>query len=159
EATVITFRKRGGPDGDADSATVRRLLGLDPSEREFRVVYGSVASNKEIAILSRSMLQILINLSSAIEVPEQHVAEQRGSANVPSEMGPDGTLEPLLRIWSGSEQPRDAFVAVPYRGQWFWINDRDLVSKRFFSFLLFAFSLVEAGAKGGGAPILTIPAQ
>lgn len=51
----------------------------------------------------------------------------------------------------------DAFVAVPYHGYWFWIDDRDLPSKRMFSFIMFIFTLVETGGKEG-APIVTIPA-
>jgi len=39
------------------------------------VVYGRIAANdKEIAILSRSILEILIDLSSFIAVPEDQVA-------------------------------------------------------------------------------------
>ena len=47
---------------------------------------------------------------------------------------------------------------MPYRGHWFWIDDRDMGSKRLFSFLMFIFTLVETGGKEG-APVLTIPTQ
>ena len=58
---------------------------------------------------------------------------------------------------SSGEKPADAFVSVPYRDYWFWIDDRDLPSKRMFSFLMFIFTLVEPGGKDG-APIITLPA-
>lgn len=64
---------------------------------------------------------------------------------------------PLIRIYSSPEKPTDAFVEVPYHGYWLWIDDRDLPSKRVFSFVMFIFSLVETGGKEG-APIVTIPA-
>jgi hypothetical protein len=48
--------------------------------------------------------------------------------------------------------------SVPYRGYWFWIDDRDMQPKRLFSFLFFIFTLVETGGKEG-APVLTIPTQ
>jgi hypothetical protein len=42
-----------------------KLLGLDPEASEFSIVYGSVAANdKEIAILTRSVLEIITDLSS-----------------------------------------------------------------------------------------------
>jgi hypothetical protein len=53
-------------------------------------------------------------------------------------------------------KPADAFVSIPYRKSYFWIDDRDLMSKKIFSFLMFVFTLVETGEKGA-APIVTIP--
>jgi hypothetical protein len=44
-------------------------------------------------------------------------------------------------------RPADAFVAVPYRDHWFWIDDRDMLSKRLFSFIMFIFTLVETPGK------------
>ena len=57
----------------------------------------------------------------------------------------------------GGLAPPDAYVAVPYRDHWFWIDDRDLASKRMFSFLLFMFSLAESG-RAPQAPVVTISA-
>jgi hypothetical protein len=62
-----------------------------------------------------------------------------------------------MRVFSGATRPADAFIAVPYRDHWYWIEDRDLPSKRLFTFLMFIFTLVETGGKEG-APIVTIPA-
>ena len=64
-ATLIVFSKKQTPAVEADRAEVRKLLGLNPEADEFSVVYGSVAANdKEIALLTRSMLEILSDLSS-----------------------------------------------------------------------------------------------
>jgi len=157
EALVLTFR-RAEPGVEAEIVAARQLLGLDPTTLEFRVVYGAVAANdKEVAILSRSILEILVDLSSFITVPEQDVAEQRVSATSEPEMGPSGPIRPLIRIGSSPDRPSDAFVSVPYRNSWFWIDDRDIPSKRLFSFLMFIFTLVETGTKEQ-PPIITIPA-
>jgi len=145
--------------GPVRAEDVRQMLGLDPRAREFRVVYGSVAANdKELAILSRSILEILIELSSFISVPEAHVVENRVRPTAEPEMGPGGPVPPLIRINSSSERPANSFVSVPYRDYWFWIDDRDIPSKRLFTFLMFVFTLVETGGKEG-APVVTIPAQ
>jgi hypothetical protein len=158
EALLLSFRRLVDPGVEEHVAAARRLLGLDPHGAEFRVVYGAVAANdKEIAILSRSMLEILTDLSSYITVPEADVAERRVSATAEPETGPHGPIRPLIRIGSAADRPDDAFVAVRYRNRWFYIDDRDIASKRLFSFLMFVFTLVETGGKEG-PPILTIPA-
>ena len=43
-----------------------------------------------------------------------------------------------------------------YRGQAFWIDDRDLASKRMFTFLRMFSSIAETGV-APQAPVLTIP--
>jgi hypothetical protein len=157
EAVLMTLRQKVDPAIEADLREIRQLLGLDPGAREFRVVYGSVASSdKEIAILTRSALEILVDLSSFITVPEEHVAERRVSPTAEPEQGPAGPIRPLIQIKSSRDRPADAFVAVPYRDVWFWIDDRDVPSKRMFSFIMFVFALVEPGSKDA-PPVLTIP--
>jgi hypothetical protein len=157
EATLLTFRGKVDPSIEADILAVRQMLGVDPSATELRIVYGSVAANdKEIAILSRSILEILVDLSSFIMVPQAHVTERRVGPTMEPEVGPSGPLRPLIRIGSSPERPADAFAAVPYRDHWFWIDDRDIPSKRLFSFLFFIFTLTETGTKESPT-VITIP--
>jgi hypothetical protein len=135
------------------------MLGLDPKAREFRVVYGSIASNdKEIAMLTRSVLQVIVTLASGIEVPESHVAEKRTIPSLAEKNASGTPIPPIMRIRSSSQKPEDAFVAIPYRNYWFWIDDKDLGSKMLFSFLMFVMNLVDTGVKEG-APVVTIPAR
>jgi hypothetical protein len=135
------------------------MLGLDPTAQEFAIVYASIAKNdREVAILSRSILEIIIDLASYIEVPNVHVEEKRVNPTQTDDFGMGSPSTPLIRIHSSREKPADAFVAVPYRDHWFWIDDRDLPSKRMFSFIMFIFTLVEKTDGKEGAPIVTIPA-
>jgi len=159
QATVMYFRNKDiDPDTEAEISSVKKLLGLDPKQREFKVVYGSLpADEQEVAILSRSMLEILLELGSYIEVPETHVAQQRTTPNLAQDADVAAGIEPLLRVQSDKKKPGDAYVAVDYRDHWFWIDDRDLKSKRMFSFLMFLFYLAETGTPEN-APVLTIPA-
>jgi hypothetical protein len=137
----------------------KNILGLDLAAREFRVTYGVVPANdKEIAFLTRSILEILTDLSSRIEVPEAHVTEHRVGPTPVADLGPDGPIPTLIRITSSANRPDNAFVATPYRGYWFSIDDQDIGSKRLFTFLMFLFTFVETPG-GGAAPILTIPAS
>jgi hypothetical protein len=153
EATVIFFRGKPSAKTLMEMNNVRQLLGLNMDSWEFRVVYGSVAADdREIAIQTRSMLQIMAELASNIEVPEKDVVEGRTYAAPEEAPG----FEPLIRVRSGESLPPDAYVGVKYRKRWFWIDDRDLSSKRMFAFSMLLFSLTETGPRGG-APIVTVP--
>jgi hypothetical protein len=134
-----------------------KILGLDHSTREYQVVYGTVVnSDKEIALLTRSIYEILTDIASYISVPDAHVVDRRVRPTPDEDFGPDGPIAPLIRITSSSERPADAFVAVPYSGYWFSIDNKDLSSKQMFSSIMFLFTFVETGSKEA-APILTIP--
>jgi len=62
----------------------------------------------------------------------------------------------LIAIHSDSKRPTDACAAVHYRDMWFWIDDRDLNSKRMLAFVMLLFSLTETGGDNR-APIVTVP--
>jgi hypothetical protein len=159
EAILLTFRQKVDPAIAEASLAVRQRLGLDPAAQDIRVVYGSVAANdKELAILTRSIIEILADLASVISVPEAHVREHRVGPTQEDEGGAEGPIRPLIQIGSATARPDDAFAAVRYRGYWFAIDDHDMPSKRLFTFLMFIFTLVETSGKEG-APIVTIPAQ
>jgi len=159
EATLLTFRgNKADPSLADDVLFVRNTLGLDPNAEAFSVVYGSVAKDdKEIAILTRSMLEIIIDLGSYIDVPEEHVRETRVGATMAPETAAGAAVAPLIRIHSSQGKPKDTFTAIPYRDHWYWIDDHDPRSKTLFSFLMFVFSLTETEGKES-APIVTIPA-
>ena len=155
----MTLRQNVDPAIAEASLAVRQRLGLDPTAQDIRVVYGSVAaSDKELAILTRSILEILVDLASFISVPEAHVLERRVGPTHEDEGGAEGPIRALIQIGNTAERPDDAFAAVRYRGYWFAIDDHDMPSKRLFTFLMFVFTLVETSGKEG-APIVTIPAQ
>jgi hypothetical protein len=155
-ALIMIFRKAPDEEVLASGREVRRILGLKENITDFRVVYGSApTSDEEIAMLTRSIIEVLSDISSTVEVPAEHVAEKR----TPPTMEPEGEgiKGPLIRIQWAKEPPGDAFAAVPYRDGWFWIDDRDFQSKRLFSFLMFVMTLTETGGKDG-APVVTISA-
>ena len=156
--TLIVFGKETSPVIEADRAEVRKLLGLDPQANEFGVVYGSVAANdKEIAMLTRSVIEILNDLSSYIDVPAADVEQKRTYPSPAPELANGVPVPPLIRIFSSQQKPDDAFAAVPYGQGWYWIDNKDFPSKRLFSFIMFLFTLTDTGEKQG-APIITIPA-
>jgi hypothetical protein len=156
EAALMIFRPKRDAETDLLVHDIRRTLGLDPKASEFRVVYGSVPrDDQEIAILTRSILDVIVDLSADIEVPAVDVKEKRVSPTFAETVAGE-KIRPLIRIQGSSEKPGDAFVSVRYRNSYFWIDDRDFWSKKIFSFLMFVFTLVETGEKGM-APVVTIP--
>ena len=111
-----------------------------------------------VAIQTRSGMQILRELSSFIQVPEQHQREHRvfPAAMVP----PDGqeAPSPLIQILSDTSKPADAFVSIHYNDLWFWIDNRDLRSKATLTFMLILMTLADTGEKAP-SPLLTIQAN
>ena len=159
ETTLISFRENVDPEVDNDISSVRKTLGIDPAFKELVLTYGSARrAGGEIALFTRSMLQILVELSTGVEVPEEDMREGRAVAIPASDSNLRTRGPSLVRIRSGTEQLADAYAAVHYRSHWFWIDDRDLVSKRVFTFLMMFTSIAETGAVPQ-VPIITIPAN
>jgi hypothetical protein len=116
-------------DGDDEGARaaarrVRQLLGLGPEVTEFEVVYGRRRLEpKQVAVLTRSVLQILYELGSQMEVPEADV--RRGESRATEAGAPTDPRERLIHVRHGRSAPRDAYAAVEYRDRWFWIDAAD----------------------------------
>jgi hypothetical protein len=133
------------------------LLGLAEDAGEFGIAYGLVPRNRdEVAILSRSMMEIMLQLGFGIDLPAGHAAVGRA---LPGQWNPgDAKARPLVHIRSGAEAPADAYAAVSYRGHGYWIDDTDIASKRIFTFLMILFSLAETG-QAAAAPVVTVPSR
>ncbi len=152
QEALLFFRQPTDDAVEADLVRLKELLGLNPEANEFEIVFGNMAENdRQIALLTRSVLEIMLQFSGEVEVPPKHAAEGRVFPGLSED------VDRLLRVHSGREAPSSAFAKVHYRGYVFWIDDRDFVSKRYFLFLNILFSLVETGVKGGGA-VLTVSA-
>lgn len=156
-STLFMIRDAANPEVSTWSHEIRSLLKLNPDVEELSVVYGSVGSNDhEVALLTRSVLDVLVELASFIEVPFEDVTEKRVNPTMPADQHQGQPMPPLIRIHCGNNKPTDAFISVPYHQHWFWIDDKDITSKRMLSFLMFIFTLVESPDKAQ-APLLTIP--
>ena len=156
DTTVMFFHRKNIPQEINEAREeVSMLLGLRPGVGDIKVVYGLIPKDDtEIAMLTRSMLQIMVELATQVDVPPRHVEDGRTIPSIPRDEGDDGYL---IRINNSKEKPDDAFVAVKYRDYWFWLDDRDIQSKRVFAFLMILFSLTETGGQEG-LPLVTIPA-
>ena len=62
------------PELAAELAEVQTALRLDPHRSEFRMAFGATAANPdEIAVLSHSVIRILSELSTFVNVPVEHL--------------------------------------------------------------------------------------
>jgi len=156
--SVMTFRAKDMPDDvRSDITELRRLLKLDPQAAEFNLAFGSAAANdRELAVLTRSLLQIMMLLAVQVDVPPTDLSEGRV---VPGwESLPEGAATRWFQVHSATDKPASAFTAVQYRDHWFWVDDTDLRSKRVLSFILLLFTLADTGERES-LPLITIPAQ
>jgi len=135
-----------------DLALVRRILKLDPGEREYTLAYGLVQDQPtEIAVLTQSILDIMVNLAWEVNVPQEHVESGRTRETF-VDKGVGGSL---FQVQYSEEEPDDAYVAVWNRGYWFYIDDRDMKTKRTFGVLQILLSLTDAGESARG-PVVSI---
>ncbi len=159
QITIGVFAAELDPEVRRDLEFVKKTLNLQAENGEITLNYGALQRGpNELAVLSRSMIEIMQELSADIDVPPENVVDGRtfASAALPADASPYD--QPRVRIESGTAPPDDAFTTVRYRGFWYWISDRDINSKRSLTFLLLFFSLAETGAVPE-APVLTIPVQ
>lgn len=158
-SAIVMVLPRGNSAAGAqqDGRRVRELLGLAEDVSELEVVYGLYPRHgSEIAVLSRSMMELLLELGFGIELPQDHVTGGRVTAG--RQLAGEIPAKPLVRIQSAAQAPTDAYAAVRYKDHWYWIDDTDMASKRIFTFMLILSSLAETG-QSLAAPVVTVPSR
>jgi hypothetical protein len=96
------------------------------------------------------MIQIL---RAAVQVPEEHA-----NAGLAMDFPPMGPVGEKLHIYSSKDRPTQAIVSVKHRGYWFYIDDRDLRTKYFYSAVRTLWGLsIAASDDPTSAPVLTLP--
>jgi hypothetical protein len=83
---------------------LRQLLNLHPDASEFELVFGPTpASDREIAVQTRSLTQILIEVGGQVSVPAAHVKEGRATPGL-ADAGASAELLQYMRIHSSPER-------------------------------------------------------
>lgn len=116
----------------------------------------------ELKIRPRSIVSILFYLSQQVVIPLQHHKKGLVTVTKNHDGNPfDWTKTPageFFRVRFSEDYPDSAYLAVPYRGYWFYIADSDLNSKATFMLLTQLFSL-QAGQSQYSGPTLTLPVR
>jgi hypothetical protein len=114
-----------------------------------------------LRIVPRAPIQVAYFLAHGVIVPAEHLASGASVAVT----GPDGMVFDwqqvlgelfTVRACKQRKRPPAAYVAVYYRGYWFYIDDRDHASKVTFG-LMFHLNRLDFGRRGDGRPLLTLP--
>jgi hypothetical protein len=118
----------------------------------------------ELQIVPRSTAQVYFYLANGIEVPAEHIScglvhpttDEHGDSFDAREIT-RGLFE--VHVYKGHRSPKNAYVAVPYRGYWYYIDDADSTTKATFALMLqlsrLDFARLREGI--GAKPLLTLP--
>ena len=112
----------------------------------------------EIDMMTRSMLQIMLEFAAVVQVPQSDVEQGKATPALIDSRAPAAPGGPPLQVLVTDAPPKDAFVAVQYHERWFWIADADIESKYTFGIIMLLFSIADTGVKSA-APVVTIPAN
>jgi hypothetical protein len=128
----------------ADLALVKRALRMGSAAfmGEVPIVAAErAATPNELAIATRSMLEVLQIMSLGVDVTGQ------------------GRFDPgaPVRVHSGPRRPDVVYAAIHRRGRWYWIASDDTTSQHAIM-LAEVLMVVNAQAEGQAAPVITIPA-
>ena len=160
ERAIVTLRLDPSRAPAEPLRELRELLELDSETWRVELTLERDTSDPaRVPVVPRSLLGTMYFLSQAVEAPPSHAEsglvnathDERGELFDWSDVTGD-----LFRVRSSDERPQGAFVAVRYRGAWFWIDDADLESKSTFGLLAQLFSL-QAGRVNLTSPLLTLP--
>ena len=159
ESSVLIFGPSNDPELAARGRELKSLLGIRPDLRELKVNYGGYSGkDDEIDMMTRSMLQIMLEFAAVVQVPEADVAQGKAGPGLVDTQGAGALNGPPLRVLVTDTPPQDPYVAARYDGRWFWIANTDIQSKYTFGIIMLLFSIADTGVKGP-APVVTIPAQ
>ena len=160
-----------------DGKRVIELLNLQPTPLKrvwtfspSRVVAGTDFENvaddprPDIQMRMRSFYSVLNLLAYGVDVPPKDQEEGRAFTKALYDKAVrEGRAVDLAGKFvvrsSRGDRPANAFVAVKHRCTWFYVDDRDHASKRFFNAIYDLFNMEIAPSSGGGGPILTVPVR
>ena len=118
DAVVMVIGGPQGPRDHADAAKLRETLGLAPDLQELGITFGALPrSSGEVATLTRSLIEIMLEVALGIDVPARRVEATRVLAGGPP-LGTAPDLAPRPRTsfarggrWSAADRPaRDALA-------------------------------------------------
>jgi hypothetical protein len=148
-----------------------QLLNLIPGLRRYEVLVGEVAdplkypreASATIHEQPRSTAQVYFYLANGVEVPLEHLncglvrpqVDAEGRVFDSRELT-RGLFE--VHVCKGHKPPSSAYVAVKYRGYWYYIDDADQESKTTMALMIQLSRLdFTRRQRTAGGPLLTLP--
>lgn len=153
----MTFAGRNNARSVPLRKELQQVLGLHADAPKYEVQFGSAfTGGNALVVQTFSLAQMLARLAGRIDMPAAETASGRVLPGRQT-LDDDGILDHVA-IRVAQTKPDAAFATVEYRNHWFWIDDLDLMTKRVFSFLMLAFTLMDKGQQGAQLQ-LTVPTQ
>ena len=153
----MLVRPGGEQDGDIEELfDLLRLAQPEPGA-EFVTVPIVLGAGKrgtsEIDIATRSVWELAHVFAANVDVPDEDLESGRVTVY------PESPLSDFLHIHRSDSYPDDPAVAVPYRGGWYYIDDRDMNTKVVFQIAkaLWQARISDSNKPGQAVPVLTIP--
>ncbi len=151
---------QSAPEHAAEVRRLLQLLRLPPTDHRQRRVIIPISLALEggedggLAVTTRSVWDLVEILSASIDVP---AADEHNGVTVAAP--PPGRLGKSLKVHFSEDEPDDAYIAVEYRGGWFYVDQRDMFTKQYFNLLgsLWSMAMANAASQGAAAPVLTVP--
>jgi hypothetical protein len=154
DATIVLYLSEQDMSQQAqqDIDFLRTTLGLRSEANEFKLTYGLIADEQdEIAVLTESILDLMVDLAWQVDVPQEHIDTGRtGSTFIDTGLGGR-----MFIVHHSEDKPEDAYAAIRDRGYWFYIDDHDMTTKQTFGLLQVLLSLTDAGGEARG-PVVSI---
>lgn len=158
---VVLFKKN--PQHQQVMEEIRLLLGIPPDYQANKFIITSNFLNRQEdqwAVRVRSIASVLSYLSQNTDIPQEHA--QGGLVNLTKKKDGqpfdwnDTPAGKVFKVKSSKQKPNNVFISIPYRGNWFYIEDNDLETKSTFMLLGVLFNL-QAGQTQPAGPTLTLP--
>lgn len=169
----LVLRVTPGQEDDPGVLELERLLNLVPGRARYDLVVatGRVADParhprtpaEELRVTPRSTAQVYLFLAHGVEVPDEHVSCGVACLPTDAEGHPFDGRELTAGLFEvhvckgGHKPPPNAYVAVRYRGWWYYIDDSDPASKATFALMLRLSRLDFAQQRLTTGPLLTLP--
>jgi hypothetical protein len=159
-----------GAEGAPEVAELIALLNLVPGLQRYELLAQAGVPDPQLfpsppsaalRFVPRSTAQVYAYLANGVEVPPEHL--NCGLVTLP--VGEGGQVFDAREVTrglfevhacKGHKPPAGAYVAVKYRGYWYYLDDGDVQSKATFALML-QLSRLNFGTSRRAAPLLTLP--
>ena len=165
EGISILFKARNKTQLDQLN-TLGKMLNFKISKNRLALVNLNTnflaQKQNQLTIRTRSILSVMFYLAHNITVPKKHI--DAGLVTITKTAQGDAfdwgntPAGSSFKVLSSQERPKTAYLAIPYRNHWFYIEDNDLDSKTTFMLLNQLFDLQSGQTKFSG-PTLTLPVR
>jgi hypothetical protein len=162
-----------GAESSPVVAELTALLNLVPGLRRYDVLVGQVSDplkyprepSDKLRVMPRSTAQVYFYLANGVEVPLEHLncglvqpqVDAEGNVFDGRELT-RGLFEVHVCKGAKHKPPASAYVAVKYRGYWYYIDDADQASKTTLALMIQLSRLdFTRRQRTGGGPFLTLP--